>query len=532
MATFEVEANGETYEIEAPDEATALKAFQSFSGGATEQPKAPTPPAQGFDPLKTVGDAATAFQAGTNQGMTLGFGDEIAAGMMAPIVAVGPMLEGKGYDIGKGYNEALDFTRGKLEEDQAKNPIAAGVGDVAGSVLTGGTLAKGGVTLLNGAKATIPSIAARSAAEGAIYGGISGAGRADGDNLQDAAEGAYSGALWGAGTGAALGGVVGALASRNANKAVPTVEELKQAADDLYDAAEATGVTFGRNEVKTVADDIAAKAISEGIDPTLHPRANAALQRLQQAGDTGMTVKNVQTMRRILAAAGKDPMNPDEARIAGMMVEQFDNMVGAKTPELALARKTYHQAKKGELIEQSIELASARAGGQMTGPGFADAVRVEFKALERAIIKNKLKGLTAAEKSAIRHVARGGAIENVVRWAGKFAPSGVVSASASGGVPFALGTALSGGNVGVGAAAAGATMGLGYAARAAAAKMAAANAARASATARNGGVPANQVGAADLAALQALVPAAGIEAPRAQVPVEIIVRGGNPLLAR
>lgn len=34
MATFEVEANGETYEIEAPDEASALKALQSFSGGS------------------------------------------------------------------------------------------------------------------------------------------------------------------------------------------------------------------------------------------------------------------------------------------------------------------------------------------------------------------------------------------------------------------------------------------------------------------------------------------------------------------
>lgn len=419
MATFEIEANGKTYEIEAPDQASAVKAFQSFSGGG--QPQTPQEPR--IPVISDFNDFSNAFRTGATEGMTFGFGDELQAGVEAPVRAIADLLQGKGFDLGRSYGQGLEDVRGVMKAQTEKNPGAALAGDLTGSLVSGGGLAKGGLTLMNGAK-SLPSMLGRGALEGAGYGAVSGFGRSEGDlgeRVQDAG--------WGAGLGGILGGAGGAVASKlatNASKAaVPTVDELKAQAGALYDKADASGVTFGKAEVKQVADDIAAKVLSEGIDPTLHPRATAALKRLTDASATGMTVKDAQTMRRVIAAAAKDPMNPDEQRIAKIMLDKFDDTVSAKAPDLSEARSLYRTAKKGELIETAIELAGSRAG-QFSGSGFENALRTEFRSLQNKIIKGQLKGLSQEEIDAIGKVANGGNIENALRFVGKFAPTGVV----------------------------------------------------------------------------------------------------------
>lgn len=520
MATFEIEANGKTYEIEAPDQASAVKAFQSFSGGGQQAPQEPVadPKAAMFEKFKEVaaplsphnnaslGDTLSAIQTGAHQGMTLGFGDEINAGLQSPFRVIGQMLQGNEADWGKAYGEGLDSTRGYIDERTTKAPTAALIGELLGGVTTGGTLAKGGLTLMKPGM-SVPGAAVRGATEGAVYGGVSGFGNSDADNLVDRAWDAAEGAAWGAGTGGAASGVAAKLAGAG-KAAVPTVDELKDEARAIYKQAEASGVTFGKAEVKQAADDIAAKVLSEGIDPTLHPRATAALKRLQEAGATGMTVKDAQTMRRVLAAAAKDPMNPDEQRIASMMIGKFDDMVAGKTPDLAKAREIYGTAKKGELIETAIELAKSRAG-QYSQSGMENALRTEFRHLQRQIIKGQLKGLTQAEIDAINKVADGGSLDNLARWVGKLAPTGAVSFMAGGGVPFMVGNAV--GGPAVGAAAAGGTMATGMTGRAAAEALTKNNALKAALLARSGGVPAPkpQLSQKQLAIARALIASGG-----------------------
>src|SRR5690606_6127403 len=112
-----------------------------------------------------------------------------------------------------------------------------------------------------------------------------------------------------------------------------------------------------------------------------------------------------------------------ERRIATLMLEQFDQFLDPLAPQIAQANQIYSRAMKGEAIETAIELAGSRAG-QFSGSGFENALRTEFRAMERAIIKGDLRGLSEAEKEAISRVARGGSLENIARWIGKFAPSG------------------------------------------------------------------------------------------------------------
>lgn len=524
MATFEIEANGKVYEIEAPDQASAVKAFQSFSGAAPAA-AGPDMQAQIKDMLAksnihkqpSLGDTLNAFQTGAHQGMTLGFGDEINAGLQAVPRAIGSAVAGNGFDLSKAYGEGLDATQSYIDERTSKAPTAAMLGELTGGVATGGTLAKGGLTLMKPAM-SVPSAIVRGGAEGSLYGGVSGFGNSDANNLGDRAADAMDGALWGAATGGTMGGAAAKAGGAGSRAVAPTVDELKVAAGALYDKAGKSGVTFSRPEVKQIGDEIAAEVMTQGIDPTLHPRATAALKRITDAGATGMTVKDAQTMRRVLAAAAKDPMNPDEQRIASIMIDKFDDMVAAKTPDLAEARKLYHTAKKGELIETAIELAHSRAG-QYSQSGMENALRTEFRHIQRQIIKGQLKGLTTDEIAAINKVADGGTLDNIARWVGKAAPTGAVSFMAGGGVPFMIGNAM--GGPAVGAAAAGGTMATGMAGKAAAEALTKRNAIAAALVARNGGVPApkTKLSPKQLAVARALIAAGAADG--GQLPFEL-----------
>lgn len=457
----------------------------------------------------SLGDTLNAFQAGAHQGMTLGFGDEINAGLQTVPRAIGDALSGRGVDVGRAYEEGLKDTQAYLDERTSKAPNAAMLGELTGGVVTGGTLAKGGLTLMK-PEMSVPSAVVRGGAEGAAYGGVSGLGNSDAENLGERVGDALEGAYWGAGTGGALNGIAAKAAGAGAKGPAPTVADLETQAGALYDKARNSGFIFTTPQVNQVADDIAAKAISEGLDPTLHPGATAALKRLQDAKGRGMTVGDAQTIRRVLNAARKDPTNPDQARIAGQMIEQFDQMTSS-VPELAKANSIYHQAKKGELIEQAIELAGSRAG-QFSGSGFENALRTEFRALQRQIIKGDLKGLTQSEIDAINKVANGGNVENALRWLGKFAPTGVVPAMGVGMIADQL--TLGGlGSLGL--------AGAGAAGRVGATAMTKGNAISAALTARNGGVPVprRQLTPQQLAVAQALIAGGGSQA--GQVPFRL-----------
>jgi hypothetical protein len=513
MAMFEIEANGETYEVEAPDEAAAMAAIGTISGGGNGGGMQSI----GIPGVKEFQDFSRAFQTGATQGLTFGFADEMLAGVEAPFRAGYNMIANgvEGFDLGRGFQEGLDSARGNIEGNTALNPGAALAGDVTGAVVTGGTAAKAGLSLLSGAKATIPSLATRGAAEGAIYGGLRGAG--DGDSLESRGQGAKDGALWGGVTGGILGGGAGALAGRAARKAAPSLQQLDVAAGAKYDAARASGVVAPQSGTQGISQTIRKIAVDEGlISPTgrldtTRPYIAEALKTFEDYSKGTMTVPQMQSVRRKLTDAAKST-EPGERRIAMKMLDEFDAFTDKLAPQLAEGNEIYRQLKKGEMIEQTIELAGSRAG-QFSGSGFENALRTEFRALERAIIKGELKGLSQAEIDAITKVARGGPVENILRYVGKLAPTGVVSFGAGAGVPFMVGNAV--GGPAAGAAAAGATMGAGFLGRAGATALTNRNAQIASALMRNGGPLNSQMSPGADAIAQALIASGGQQGQKA-----------------
>jgi hypothetical protein len=200
-----------------------------------------------------------------------------------------------------------------------------------------------------------------------------------------------------------------------------------------------------------------------------------------------MTPTEMLQVRKSFQAAAQSA-DPVEARIGTILIRQFDDFTSPLAPQIAEANQIYRRAMQGDLIETTIELAGSRSG-QFSGSGFENALRTEFRGLERKIIKGQLK-VTPDEEALIKRIAQGGFSENLARDVGKAAPRGVVSTGISSGVPFAIGTSI--GGPALGAALAATTLGAGEIGRRVATSLQGRNAGLLSALARSGGrLPAN-----------------------------------------
>jgi hypothetical protein len=208
MSEFEVDlGDGRTVVVDAPDAAQAANAARTFL--AREK---------GSKPQGRSDAAANAF----GQGATLGFGDEIAAGVRSAApgfsnwMMSGPALQ-RDASIGgsptpqtvsnaptqdQRYAEELARQRGQTQADAKAYPVMTTGANVAGTLATAGALSMlpGGQALLGGGATSLPGAMLRGAASGAALGGVQGFGEG---------EGGFDKRLKSAGTGAAVGGVVG-----------------------------------------------------------------------------------------------------------------------------------------------------------------------------------------------------------------------------------------------------------------------------------------------------------------------------------
>lgn len=177
MPVFEIQtADGKTLQVEAPSQDAAISAIKSID----QKQKA------------SLGHKIGATIDGIAQSLTLGFSDEMAAGLST------------GFGFAGDYSKALDAERARMEEN--KN-LASGfylAGELAGALGGGVGLAKAGLSLVGRtAGKGIGTRIAAGAGEGAAMGAAYGAGTADG-GIGDRASGAVSGAAVGGGIGGAV----------------------------------------------------------------------------------------------------------------------------------------------------------------------------------------------------------------------------------------------------------------------------------------------------------------------------------------
>lgn len=351
-----------------------------------------------------------------------------------------------------GSDFSRERARARLDASRRDYPGTTLASEVAGAVsLPAPAIAQG---------ATLPARIAQGAAIGGTFGGTYGALSADeGERMQGAVQGGTIGLVAGGALPAAVEGArqgVGALrtgrAVREAGRTGPTTEQLRQQSGRLYDQARDRGVVVGRDSFDDFATGLANRIKAEGADPDVTSQAFAAVRRLEAARGRDVSLRDIDTLRRVMGNAATSN-NPSDRRLAGMMLEGMDDYVhrlvdgdlaggsaqGLST-ELRQARKIWGQMRNSEMIEQAIQ----RAGDQASG--FENGLRIQF----RQILRNRkvMQRLSDGEQEAIRAVVRGTPMGNLLKRMSRMSYGSGAQTNVMGASLFGMAGAGAGGAVG------------------------------------------------------------------------------------
>lgn len=225
MPTYTIQLpDGRTMRAEAPDEATALAGAQEWfaanprapaaaaDGGAFRQTSSPpipnddgswNPPSGPRQP--TGWERANEMMGGTQgailNGLTFGFGDEIAAGLLSPIAALQD-----GTSLGTAYGTERDRLRAEQQQFAQEHPVGSAAANILGALVTGGAAAprvfqQGGGLAANMLRGGIAGAAGGAAQDmGEAQGGVM-------DRVGAIGPGAAAGAIGGAAVPALAAGV-------------------------------------------------------------------------------------------------------------------------------------------------------------------------------------------------------------------------------------------------------------------------------------------------------------------------------------
>ncbi len=346
--------------------------------------------------------------------------------------------------------------------------------EVLGAVATPMAAARQGATLMGrfGTQAMTGAggLAARTglaAAEGAAYGATDAA--LNGGNI---GQGALTGAAFGTAGNVVGEGVQSLVNSRAARNLAPSLDEINRLKENAYARAESAGVTYTPQAGARLQSDLVEALSDMGYDPALQPGAAAVLSRINEIQGQNVTLKGMDTIRKVAQNGYKPGEKSNNAAVA-KIVDAIDDVITspragdvlsgngqAGAEAIKEAREYARRAFKADRLQRLAEDALDR-GAQYSVSGPENAVRTEFRQLSKAITSGRERGWSDAEKAVIRNLSRGTVTQNAARTVGKLAPKGVVSFGLGQGVPFMIGNAV--GGPGMGAAAAAGSALAGYA---------------------------------------------------------------------
>lgn len=390
MATFKITTPDGEYSIEAPDEKSALEAFQREI-----QPAAPS---------RGLGTRVDDFVRGVADTASFGFADEASAGVGA--------ATGIGGEFGEyGKNVAAERAR------DATGGWERFGGQVAGAFLNP-----------MGAGSTIPG----AIASGALSGGLYGFGSGEGNPLERLPSAAV-----GAGVGGVMGGAVRTVANQFGAKAaakhIPTTDQLKQVAQQGYKAAENADVIYRPEAMREMAQSVVNDLTEFGYHPQLQPRIKAILSEIERLGQGNFDYKSLDLLRRMTSNAGQS-LDPSERAIATKIIARIDDVMMdpqvrnvlmgdavSAAEGIAQGRNNWARMRRAETIDTATIKAERRAASTGTGGNLENAVRQNI----RGILDNprRSRGMTQAELDMADKVVRGTPTQNVLRQVGRLSPT-------------------------------------------------------------------------------------------------------------
>lgn len=294
--------------------------------------------------------ALAASNQGIVQGLTLGFGDELMAGLMTPIEMGVRAYQGKDWGPGASYDAALERERAGLKAAQEAHPIATGVGVMAGGAVAGGGLANAGLSA--GARAAqagggLGRVAVGSAIDGAALGAATGFGSGEG-GLGERASDAVGGGFIGAAGGAAAPYVVAGGRQAAQTLLAPVLARTSPqsyANKALATALQRSGMT--PQQVDTALQ--AAQADGQGVFTVADALGNPGQRMLSTVTRTpnDMRAPVIEELQRRQAGQGR--------RVSSALGEAFDAPQTAQATRAAMtgARDTAADAAYGQVRQNA-----------------------------------------------------------------------------------------------------------------------------------------------------------------------------------
>lgn len=214
-----------------------------------------------------------------------------------------------------------------------------------------------------------------------------------------------------------------------------TATQLKQASSDAYKKASEAGALITPDSLQRVGQRIVNTLENKiVIDPDVDKDAVAVANRLTKQFDQPQTIEQLDLTRQFIrnsqASGGR---SGEYARAA---LKEFDSYIDSIGPKdivagnskeavsaLKEARDLWKRSSKVQVIDDLLSSAELRAGNY-TQSGFENSVRRKLISLADS---DEIKFFTKTEQDAIKAAAKGGDVLNLLRYLGKFSPSGLVS---------------------------------------------------------------------------------------------------------
>lgn len=437
--TFEIQGpDGKIYEVQAPDQAAAVSASQSF----TAQPQQE----QSFldrwygddvwdrrrdniigddDPTtQNVGEKIGSFLNKAGESASMGLvGDEASA-------AVESLLPGV------DYADRRDHYRQQEAQFETDHPLAALTADVGGAMAA----PLGALGAVGKGAGWIKRAAASGGATGllsGIYGFMEGEG-----GVENRVADAKADATVGGGIGIAIpllgAGVQRVANSRATRKAIkqavesaPSTEELRRAGQAAYQAIDDAGVQVKPERVRGLLDQIEGGLKSEGAAYTgaekVYPASRSILEAAGDVGEGANAIPwgELDVFRRFMGnAAASNLGNRGDTRLATKALTSFDDAIGRLGPDdvdagdietlqsmLPKARDLWAKMSRSQMIDDAIEAAD---GGYVSGG--ASGLRNQFARIWRN--KSMRSKFTEAERRMLKRVVAGSLPERLIHLAG------------------------------------------------------------------------------------------------------------------
>jgi hypothetical protein len=238
--------------------------------------------------------------------------------------------------------------------------------------------------------------------------------------------------LYGAGATLATG-MAGGVKRPQKQEALST-QALDRIATDRYDQLQRSGVQLKTDEFVNAMDDIAKGLRQEGYTPKAFPKVAGAIEELTSTAQPKDWTE-LQALRKMIRS-GQKSIEPEERRMASILLDDYDNYLMTVPKESIAAgdmknagqlwseaRNAYSKMKKSEVFEDMLNEAKLDKS-KFTQSGEENSLAKQLRQLAKN--DKKMRLFTKDEQDAIEQAAKGGNVQNMLKFFGRFAPTGVV----------------------------------------------------------------------------------------------------------